>query len=301
MITQQQLTLEQLQQQQQLLQQHQQLGIGPDGRPLQQPTHAERAQQMLQQVQSQMSTLWASKDKKRPVYSEQFIQEIRRRLDAYFGLVLHNVRDTVPKKIGFFLVRQLQDKLQFELYNKLNDEQLFSSLLGEPSHIVEERRALTSQLNTLKKAAAVLQRDPQIAALNFDTIDAMFDSDLRELQRAAPKQQQQQQLGVSLTSGGPQQRLPAQQQQQARQQQQQQQQLMRQQPGTSRLSNGPPPPPAQVQAGAGLPPSSSLMLSSQQPPAPAALAQDGRGAPNARHLFERPVMFQTASNPLFND
>ena len=37
----------------------------------------------------------------------------------------------VPKKIGFFLVRQLQDKLQFELYNKLNDEQLFSSLLGE--------------------------------------------------------------------------------------------------------------------------------------------------------------------------
>ena len=69
MITQQQLTLEQLQQQQQLLQQHQQMGIGPDGRPLQQPSHAERAQQMLQQVQSQMSTLWTSKDKKKPVYS----------------------------------------------------------------------------------------------------------------------------------------------------------------------------------------------------------------------------------------
>lgn len=29
------------------------------------------------------------------VASEQFIQEIRKRLDAYFNLVLHNVRDTV--------------------------------------------------------------------------------------------------------------------------------------------------------------------------------------------------------------
>ncbi|CDI74711.1 dynamin-like protein, putative [Eimeria praecox] len=289
MITQQQLTLEQLQQQQQLLQQHQQLGIGPDGRPLQQPSHAERAQQMLQQVQSQMSTLWTSKDKKKPVYSEQFIQEIRRRLDAYFGLVLHNVRDTVPKKIGFFLVRQLQDKLQFELYNKLNDEQLFSSLLGEPSHIVEERRSLMSQLSTLKKAAAVLQRDPQIAGepLNFDTIDAMFDSDLRELQRGTAEQQP----GSSPSSSGPQQRAALHQPQQ--QQIGQQQQQLRQQHGTGRLSNGPPPPSTQAIGSTGMPaPGGSLLLASQQPPAPAAAAQDGRAAPNARHLFERPVMFQ---------
>ncbi|CDJ58415.1 dynamin-like protein, putative [Eimeria maxima] len=334
MITQQQLTLEQLQQQQQLLQQHQQMGIGPDGRPLQQPSHAERAQQMLQQVQNQMSTLWASKDKKKPVYSEQFIQEIRRRLDAYFGLVLHNVRDTVPKKIGFFLVRQLQDKLQFELYNKLNDEQLFSSLLGEPSHIVEERRSLMAQLSTLKKAAAVLQRDPQIAgkqntdicfdvllllyfpllrgahaclslsvapspwcALNFDTIDAMFDSDLRELQRGATAQQQ---LGSSPPSSGPQQRASLQQPQQ--QQMRQQQQPLRQQQGTGRVSNGPPPPSTQTGGPTGMPATgNNLLLPSQQPPAPAAATQDGRAAPNARHLFERPVMFQTASNPLFND
>lgn len=98
------------------------------------------------------------------VGSEQFIQEIRRRLDAYFNLVLRNVRDTVrflpltyelyssgcfvlptsgaicvtqvPKQIGFFLVRQVQDKLQFELYNKLNDEHQFSSLLGEVRRVL---------------------------------------------------------------------------------------------------------------------------------------------------------------------
>ncbi|KAL8452904.1 hypothetical protein Emag_002121 [Eimeria magna] len=292
MITQQQLTLDQLQQQQQLLQQQQQLGIGPDGRPVQGPSHAERAQQMLQQVQSQMNNLWASsKDKKRPVYSEQFIQEIRRRLDAYFGLVLHNVRDTVPKKIGFFLVRQLQDKLQFELYNKLNDERLFSCLLGEPPHILEERRALVAQLNTLKKAAAVLQRDPQIAALNYDTIDAMFDSDLRELQRGASQQQKTSPASAAL-------------QQRPMQQQQQQQQLRQQQPtrpqadGPRSLNGAPPAPPTAALSAAVGPPS---LMGPPQAAAALGAGAEGRAAPNARHLFERPVMFQTASNPLFND
>lgn len=42
----------------------------------------------------------------------------------------------VPKQIGFFLVRQVQDKLQFELYNKLNDEHQFTSLLGEVQRVV---------------------------------------------------------------------------------------------------------------------------------------------------------------------
>nr|CAJ20697.1 DyNamin-like protein, putative [Toxoplasma gondii RH] len=161
--------------------------LGPDGKPVPPPTHAERAQQMLSSMQQSVTTIWSqnSREKKKTVYSEQFIREIRRRLDSYFALVLRNVRDSVPKTIGFFLVRQLQEKLQFELYNQLNDETQFSALLGEPPHIMEERRALMSQLQTLKRASAVLQRDPTIAALNLDTVDENFDRDLRELQRDA--------------------------------------------------------------------------------------------------------------------
>jgi hypothetical protein len=34
-----------------------------------------------------------------------FVDEIRARIDAYFKIVVKNVRDTVPKTIGFFLVR----------------------------------------------------------------------------------------------------------------------------------------------------------------------------------------------------
>jgi dynamin 1-like protein len=37
--------------------------------------------------------------------SNLFVREIRARIDAYFKLVVRNVRDTIPKSIGFFLVK----------------------------------------------------------------------------------------------------------------------------------------------------------------------------------------------------
>lgn len=60
--------------------------------------------------------------------------------------------------VGCFLVRQLQDKLQFELYNDLNKAERLSDLLGEPPQIMEERESLMNQISTLKKATQVLQR-----------------------------------------------------------------------------------------------------------------------------------------------
>lgn len=46
-----------------------------------------------------------------------FVQEMRKRIDAYFEIVLRNVKDSIPKAIGFFLVKKSQEVLQFELYN----------------------------------------------------------------------------------------------------------------------------------------------------------------------------------------
>jgi hypothetical protein len=105
-------------------------------------------------------------------YSGPYILEIRSRLDSYFELVLRNVRDSVPKAVGFFLVRQVQDKLQFELYNALNKAEALGDLLGEPPHIREERRQLVNQLGTLDKANTVLQRDPAIAAIHLEAMEA---------------------------------------------------------------------------------------------------------------------------------
>jgi len=74
------------------------------------------------------------------------------------------VRDSIPKAIGFFLVRKSQDSLQFELYNQVNSNKSLSSTLGEPARITERRKALTDVLNTLKNSLKVLQRDPDIAS-----------------------------------------------------------------------------------------------------------------------------------------
>jgi GTP-binding protein EngB required for normal cell division len=109
-----------------------------------------------------------SSQQRRGRYSGPYIAEIRARLDSYFEIVLRNVRDAVPKAVGFFLVRQVQEKLQFELYTALNKAESLDDLLGEPPHIREERKQLLSQLSILDKANTVLQRDPAIAAINME-------------------------------------------------------------------------------------------------------------------------------------
>jgi len=35
-----------------------------------------------------------------------FVNEMRKRIDAYFEIVLRNVKDSVPKAIGYFLVKK---------------------------------------------------------------------------------------------------------------------------------------------------------------------------------------------------
>jgi vacuolar protein sorting-associated protein 1 len=86
---------------------------------------------------------------------------MRKRIDAYFEIVLRTVKDSIPKAIGYFLVKKSQDVLQFELYNQVNSNQQLASALGEPTRITERRKALTDVLNTLKNSLKVLQRDPE--------------------------------------------------------------------------------------------------------------------------------------------
>jgi len=71
-----------------------------------------------------------------------FVKEIRARIDSYFRIVLRNVRDTVPKQIGYWLVKMSQEKLQFELYNKINASPQIADALGEPKNITERRLML---------------------------------------------------------------------------------------------------------------------------------------------------------------
>eukprot|EP00918_Siedleckia_nematoides_P012079 GHVU01026510.1.p1 GENE.GHVU01026510.1~~GHVU01026510.1.p1 ORF type:complete len:818 (+),score=177.38 GHVU01026510.1:746-3199(+) len=135
----------------------------------------QRIGQMTSSVASTVGGLWGGPggppQRKTLRYSPAFLREIRGRLDSYFNIVLRNIRDAVPKMIGFFLVRKLQSCLQFELYNELNGAERLDALLGEPPHIVEERRALMQQMKILKNSSTVLQRDPHIAAISLEDLD----------------------------------------------------------------------------------------------------------------------------------
>ena len=41
----------------------------------------------------------------------QFVNELRTRIDSYFAIVLRSVKDSIPKAIGYFLVRKSQESL----------------------------------------------------------------------------------------------------------------------------------------------------------------------------------------------
>lgn len=90
-----------------------------------------------------------------------FVNEMRQRLEQYFEIALRSVRDSVPKTIGYFLVRKSESVLHMELYNAVNQGPKMLDFLGEPPQIAERRKGLNEILETLRKAVRVLERDPE--------------------------------------------------------------------------------------------------------------------------------------------
>jgi hypothetical protein len=92
------------------------------------------------------------------------VREIRARIDAVFRISIRTVRETIPKCIGYFLVRMSQEKLSSELHMRINENDSILDALGEPKHIQERRNTLQETIEILKKSLKVLQRDPDITA-----------------------------------------------------------------------------------------------------------------------------------------
>jgi len=91
------------------------------------------------------------------------VQELRNRIDSYFALVCRNVRDSVPKLIGTYLVRACQDDLQFIIYDSINKHEELMNLLSEPESITLERQTLQKTLDTLTKAYRAIKKDPDLS------------------------------------------------------------------------------------------------------------------------------------------
>jgi len=134
-----------------------------------QPTHFQKVTNTVQGVGNQVKGLFDDGTQRRPPevsYSGNFIGEIRKRLDAYFKLVVRNLRDSVPKAIGYNLIRQVQNTLAYSLHQHLANP---GNLMCESPHIAEERNAMSAQLEILEKAAIVLSRDLELSlGVNVD-------------------------------------------------------------------------------------------------------------------------------------
>lgn len=90
-----------------------------------------------------------------------FIREIRNRIEAYFKLVVRNLRDSIPKSIGFYLVKSIQDNMQLQLYNQLYKSTEMVSVLNEPESVTSQREELLKSIKVMKDAQKVIRRDPE--------------------------------------------------------------------------------------------------------------------------------------------
>ncbi|KAL4444748.1 hypothetical protein ABPG74_015956 [Tetrahymena malaccensis] len=113
-------------------------------------THLIPAQEQGKEGQQQMDA------------EKAFINELRSRVDVYFNIVVRNVRDSIPKAIGFFLVKAAQEQLQYQLYNEIMRSEDSLGSIAEPPNVAEERDTLNKTIEVLQKAHRVIKRDPDL-------------------------------------------------------------------------------------------------------------------------------------------
>jgi len=119
-----------------------------------------------------------------------FVKEIRNRIEAYFKLIVRNLRDSIPKCIGNNLVKEIENNMQIELYNQLYKSNEVVSLLNEPEHIAIRRKELVELIKVMKNAQKIIRRDPDLMTVMKININ---DSDIAPPKEEKPQPQQQQQ------------------------------------------------------------------------------------------------------------
>ena len=123
-----------------------------------------------------------------------FINEIRNRIEAYFKLIVRNLRDSEPKIIGKYLVKELEENMQIKLYNKLYNAKEMTDLLNEPESIAERRKELNDMIKVMKNAQKIIRRDPDLMSvmqinINDNDINSQInDESKKNLEKKESKQ-----------------------------------------------------------------------------------------------------------------
>ena len=87
--------------------------------------------------------------------------EIRNRIDSYFSLVVHNLRESIPKIIGNFLLKEIENNLQNILINKIYNSKELVNLLVEPDKVIKRRNELNDIMNIMKNAQNIIRNNPE--------------------------------------------------------------------------------------------------------------------------------------------
>ena len=88
------------------------------------------------------------------------VQQLRKRINAYFFIVSRNLKDSIPKVIGTFLIQSMTKDLRFVLFNNISKANSFLSKMNEPSDLQAERERMQKQVTTLQKAERRIMSDP---------------------------------------------------------------------------------------------------------------------------------------------
>jgi dynamin 1-like protein len=104
-----------------------------------------------------------------------FIKEIRNRIEAYFKLIVRNLRDSIPKVMGNYLIKEIEENMQLKLYNKLYNAREMTDLLSEPESVAERRKELNDIIKVMRNAQKVIRRDPDLMTVMHININ---DSDI---------------------------------------------------------------------------------------------------------------------------
>lgn len=84
------------------------------------------------------------------------IMELRNRIEKYFYIVIRNIRNTVPKIIGSFLLRKLQVNLEVSILNSLSRKNYLIDVFEENDAMVETRKKVRQELVSLTNAENLL-------------------------------------------------------------------------------------------------------------------------------------------------
>ena len=86
--------------------------------------------------------------------------EMRKRINAFFKVIVRNLRESIPKIIGNFLVKEIEDNMQIELNNIIYNLNNTDDILIENEKIIERRKELKNMIEIMKKAKKIIRNNP---------------------------------------------------------------------------------------------------------------------------------------------